>query len=273
MVNLKANLLQIVNYKIKIVCTLLTAISLLCFETSNWMSQCFLLCHDFNALLSGRCLFRVIFEDLFHLVYRVEKEAPSQKKVTPGKKRRSERVIAGRSHSRTPRSTHKSISRRLLSRIKARHIDFNVDSDEEIQEPSAPELSQRYSLLAQPIRGLKPQGSSMPSASASKQPLDENRASALKTLDQSEKTENLSKGARQPQKAAEELVWVEIPPPREEPMDEDYLLDDLTSLDFGPILALEHGVRVDLQDQDEHEIGDPTLGPLALSDFSTNLAF
>lgn len=203
----------------------------------------------------------------------MEKGERSQKKVTPGKKRRSERVIAGRSHSRTPRSAHKSISRRLLSRIKARHIDFNADSDDEIKEPSAPELSQRFSIIAQPIRGIKLQGSSMPSPSASKQSLDENRASTLKTLDQSEKTEDLSKGARQPQKATDELVWVEIPPPREEPIDDHYLLDDLTSLDFGPILALEHGVRVDLQDQDEQEIGDPTLGPLSLSDFSANLAF
>ena len=211
-------------------------------------------------------------EALFHLVYRVEKKESSQRKATPGKKLRSERIISGRPHSKTPRSAHKSISRRHLSRIESRHIDFKGDVDDVIQDlPLAPDLTQQESI-AQPMHEVKFPGSSM-STPISEQSFDDNRASTLKPLDQLGNTENLSKGTGQPRQVKDELLWVEIPPPSEEPIDDDYLLDDLTSLDFGPILTLEHGVRVDLQDQDEQEIGDPTLGPISLLDFSANTAF
>lgn len=44
-------------------------------------------------------------------------------------------------------------------------------------------------------------------------------------------------------------LWMEIPPPREEPSGDEYMLDDLTSLNFGPILSLQHGVTgQDLRD-------------------------
>ncbi|KAH6554686.1 hypothetical protein KP509_1Z315000 [Ceratopteris richardii] len=53
-----------------------------------------------------------------------------------------------------------------------------------------------------------------------------------------------------------EPLWVDIPPPKEGPNDDVYLLEDLTSLDFGPILAHQHDLMNQSQ-RDDFNIADP----------------
>lgn len=180
---------------------------------------------------------------------------------TPGKNLRSPRTVSGRPTVRKARrSASYSNSHGKLSSMETRPVSYQASMREEAQQPYLGEASPTRKMImdstSQPFsHDMSPHnptetGAGTHSLSGYPQGLeltDNGLNSARKSDASASSLQNLT-----------EPLWVEIPPPREEPNEDEFLLDDLTNLNFGPILASQHGLNTQFQREDELDVDDHT---------------
>ncbi|KAI5082153.1 hypothetical protein GOP47_0001896 [Adiantum capillus-veneris] len=176
---------------------------------------------------------------------------------TPGKNLRSARSVSGRlcvrSSGRKARRSGLYSSPHGSNRMEARAAS--------VKSFMSGVAQQTYDLEASPINSTVVNLSSR-LLFHSNSPHQPTQSRALSDGSQDiELVENEPHSAYAPPstyEAQSEARWVEIPPPKEGPSEDDYLLDDLTSLDFGPILAAQHDFTSQSRREYELDIGDPT---------------
>lgn len=204
---------------------------------------------------------------------RVYEDDSIWRERTPSKNLRSPRMVSGRL---TARKAKRSISQGSLhgklSIVERRAV---ASMREEAERPHFGEASP----TEKDMMGLTPQPSSH---DISPQRPTEARAAAESFLERPRSLESRFNSIHWPDMSASSAPtpsgpqWVEIPPPKQESIEDDFLLEDLTNLNFGPILASQHGLNtlfVDLED--ELDIGD-TMLPLDVlpmpPEFGTNIS-
>eukprot|EP00250_Pteridium_aquilinum_P005415 c15507_g1_i1 orf=127-1680(+) len=183
---------------------------------------------------------------------RVDEDDYTQRERTPGKKLRSARTSFGRPTVRKARSILSTPSHGKLNSSEGRAVSYKASTREEAQQLHSPEDSPMQEsiidLTSRPLfHGMSPQ---QPTETRSATHTLSDCAQALDSVKNQSASSSL--------KNLSEPRWVEIPPPKEGPSEDVYFLDDLTSLNFGPILASEHGLNSQSQREDELDIDDPT---------------
>ncbi|MCO5586750.1 hypothetical protein L7F22_040692 [Adiantum nelumboides] len=207
--------------------------------------------------------------DAFRMIReRIAGDDISQSERTPGKKLRSARSVSGRSSVRSSvRKARRSglysppygSMHRRLSSGEARAVSLKPIMMEDAQQP--------YDLEASPSnRTVVDLSARLLLHSNSPQQPTQSRALSgspqnIEMLENRLHSTNVTASTHEVQI---EPLWVEIPRPKEGPSEDDYLLDDLTSLDFGPILAAQHDFTSQSRREDELDIGDHTSEGLLL---------
>ncbi|MCO5560618.1 hypothetical protein L7F22_014234 [Adiantum nelumboides] len=202
--------------------------------------------------------------DAFRMIReRIAEDDIRQSERTPGKNLRSARSVSGRSSVRSSvrkarRSglyspLYGSIIHRRLSSGEVRAVSLKPIMTEEAQQP--------YDLEASPSNRTVVDLSArlLLHSNSPQQPTQSHALSDspqnIEMLENRLHSTNVSASTHEVQI---EPLWVEIPRPKEGPSEDDYLLDDLTSLDFGPILAAQHDFTSQSRREDELDIGDHT---------------